>query len=103
MKVQNIVATEKYTDKQGQEKKSYRSIGKVFTYDDGGQSVLFETIPLNWDGRATFYDIKPREQQGGYNQQPQQQQPAATYENNQGQQVSQQQYNQNQQQSLPRQ
>ncbi len=73
MKVQNLVVTEKYTDKQGQEKKAYKTIGKVFTYDDGGMSVKIEMMPVGaWDGNANVYDIQPKQQQHG---QPQQQQP----------------------------
>jgi len=74
MKVQNLVVTSKYM-KDGEEKKAYKNIGKVFTYDDGGQSVLIESMPVgNWDGRASIYDIKPREQQAPQ-QQPQRQEP----------------------------
>ena len=82
MKVQNIVVTEKYTDKQGQEKKAYKTIGKMFTYDDGGVSIKIEMVPVGaWDGNANVYDIQPKQTQnsshnsGQYGQQqaPQQQ------------------------------
>ena len=58
MKVQNIVVSESYTNKQGEEKKKYINIGTIFTYDDGGQSIKMDTIPLGWDGKAAIYDRK---------------------------------------------
>ena len=62
MKVQNLVVTEKYM-KNGEEKKAYKTIGKLFTYDDGGMSVKIEMVPTGaWDGNASVYDIQPRQQ-----------------------------------------
>ena len=79
MKVQNLVVTEKYT-KNGEEKKAYKTIGKLFTYDDGGQSIKLDMVPTGaWDGNANVYDIQPRQQQHA---QPQWQQ--ANYNTPQG-------------------
>ncbi len=98
MKVQNLVVTEKYTN-NGEEKKAYKTIGKLFTYDDGGQSVKLEMIPTGaWDGNASVYDIKPRDgQQPQQQQAPQQQQ----YQAPQNQQQQYQQPQQGQQQMPP--
>lgn len=48
-KVQNLVAStkDKYTDKEGNEKSSYVTIGKVFTNDEGFQSVMIDFMPTN--------------------------------------------------------
>ena len=105
MKVQNLVVTEKYV-KNGEEKKAYKTIGKLFTFDDGGQSVKLEMIPTGaWDGNANVYDIKPRQEahgqqnhSGNSNAMPQQQYSAPQ---NQQQQYQQQQAPQVVQENLP--
>lgn len=59
MKVQNIVAiTWTYTNKSGEEKKQYTTIGKLLTKDNGNQSIKIETVPLWWDWWASIYDQK---------------------------------------------
>ena len=76
MKVQNLVVTEKYM-KNGEEKKAYKTIGKLFTFDDGGMSIKIEMVPTgNWNGNANVYDIKDRAPQ---HVAPQQSQPNPAY------------------------
>jgi len=93
--VKNIVATTGTYMKDGQEKKSYLTVGKLFIYDDGGMSIKLEAVPTNFDGNLSVYDRERNQQQGGNNQQQQggynQQQPQGQYQqpqqgyNNQGQ------------------
>ena len=61
MQVKNIVTTSIY-QKDGIEKKRYTNIGTAFIYDDGGISIKLDTIPLQWDGKATLYDQQQKEQ-----------------------------------------
>lgn len=67
-----------YKDRQtGEEKKRYTTIGKVFTYEDGSQSIKFETIPVGqeWSGWASIYPIRDkheRQNMHGGERQPQQ-------------------------------
>ena len=78
-KTQDItVITGEYV-KDGQTKKRYLTIGTLFTYDDGGTSIIMDAIPVGWDGRASVYDRRPREQQQQPQQGYQQQQPQQGY------------------------
>lgn len=65
-KVQNLVFAEKYTTKTGEEKKKYTNIGKVFTNEEGYQSVKIEFMPLDLNkGFINIMDqkeFKPEEQ-----------------------------------------
>ena len=68
------IVTGEYTNAQGEQKKSYMTIGTLFIYDDGGMSLKLDAAPIG-GGNISFYEKKPKEnnqQQGGY--QPQQQQ-----------------------------
>lgn len=57
--IKNIVAiTWSYTNKQGEEKKQYTTIGKLIEKEDGKMSVKLDTIPTNWDWWANVYDKK---------------------------------------------
>lgn len=82
----NIVAiTGTFTNRQGEEKKSYLTVGTLFIYDDGGFGIKLDAVPTNFDGNLKVYDKeqKPQQQtgqhapqgqqpqQGSYNQQPQ--------------------------------
>jgi hypothetical protein len=44
-------AVGKYTDQQGQERTSWRTIGRVIQ-SDRGASIKLDTIPVGWDGWA---------------------------------------------------
>ena len=55
-----------YTDKQGMQKKSYLTIGKLFIYNDGGMSLKLDALPLAGQN-INFYPRKPKEQNQNYN------------------------------------
>lgn len=58
MEVKNICVGRKYTDKQGEEKTQWNTIGKFFVNDEGKQSIVLDMIPTNWDGRAMIFEQK---------------------------------------------
>lgn len=61
-KTHDIVAvTGTYTDKSGQEKKRYQTIGSVIETRNGPM-IKLETVPLGWDGWAYMNEPKPREE-----------------------------------------
>lgn len=62
------IVTGEYTNAQGEQKKSYLTIGTLFIYDDGGMSLKLDAVPVN-GGNINFYDIKPKDDNG---QRPQQ-------------------------------
>jgi hypothetical protein len=62
------IITGQYTDNQGQNKKSYLTIGTLFIYQDGGMSLKLDAMPTNGQN-INFYPRKPKE----HNQAPQQQ------------------------------
>lgn len=62
-KLYNVVAiTGKYTDRQGNEKNRYLTIGAVIQTDKG-MSLRIESIPTGWDGWAGLYEPQEDEQQ----------------------------------------
>jgi hypothetical protein len=64
--VYDAVATiGKYTDKNGNEKKRYVNVGKVFE-SENGLSLKLDAIPVGqeWTGWISFFVPKEREQQG---------------------------------------
>ena len=67
MEFKDIVVATEYQTKTGEAKKKYQNIGTLFVYDDGGMGIKLDSIPLNWDGKASVYEKK------GDQQQPQQQ------------------------------
>lgn len=91
------IAIREYTDGQGQQKKVWKTIGEMITWDDGKQS--FELWGAgghvkgsvfaqdNNNGQASPQNQAP--QNGGYNQAPQggyqQNQPSHNFNNNQNQ------------------
>ena len=99
------ITTGEYTNNNGENKKSYLKIGTLFVYADGGMSLKLDAMPIS-GGNISFYDRKPREnngQQQPQQQQQQQQQPQQGYSQQQqpqqqqggyGQQQPQQQYQQ---------
>lgn len=62
--VYDAVATiGKYTDKQGNEKKRYLTVGKVFESEGGGLSLKLESVPVTpeWSGWISFFVPKDME------------------------------------------
>ena len=97
MRKLNISVPTKYTDRNGDTKTKWVTIGGLVVADDGKIFGNIDAIPVdkNWDGTINCFDREERQQQGqqqggGY------QAPATNYENRQGQQQTQQQYQQNQ-------
>lgn len=60
----DVVVTQRYQDRDGNEQKRYVNIGSVIETSKG-MSIKLESIPLGWDGWAAFYEPKPREGQQG--------------------------------------
>jgi hypothetical protein len=50
----------KYTDKQGNEKKRYVTVGSVFSDDQGRMSLKLDAVPCSpeWSGWISFYEPK---------------------------------------------
>ena len=61
MKRQNLVVTEKYL-KDSIEKKKYTVIGSLITWDNGGQSIQVDVVPIGWNGKASVYEKREREE-----------------------------------------
>jgi hypothetical protein len=62
-KVYNVVAiTGKYTDRDGNEKNRYVTIGAVIQTDKG-MSLRMEAIPTGWDGWAGLYEPEEKQQE----------------------------------------
>lgn len=53
----------KYTDRNGDEKKRYLTVGAVFENDEGHLSMKLEAVPVGteWSGWLSFYIPKERE------------------------------------------
>lgn len=61
-KLYNVVAiTGKYTNRQGEEKNRYVTIGAVIQTDKG-MSLRLEAVPVGWDGWAGLYEPQEEEQ-----------------------------------------
>lgn len=71
--IKNICYGRKYTDKSGNEKTQWTTIGKLFIKDDGKMSIQFDLIPTAWNGNCAVFD-NDREQVPQKPQQPQAQQ-----------------------------
>lgn len=58
-----VAVTGTYTDRQGNEKKRYTTIGTLFQYDDGGLTLKLDSVPVGegWNGFVNFYDIEERQ------------------------------------------
>lgn len=59
-----------YTNKQGEKKKRYLTVGAVMEGDDGRMALKLDALPTNpdWSGWISFYE--PKQQEGGYQQRP---------------------------------
>jgi hypothetical protein len=50
------VANGTYTDKAGQEKTSWLTIGKVIEKQNGGLTLKLDCVPVAFDGWVQFFD-----------------------------------------------
>ena len=60
-----VVVTGTYTNKTGEEKKRYQTIGTVFLDKDDNLKLKIDTIPLvegGWSGWANCYDIEEKQE-----------------------------------------
>jgi hypothetical protein len=77
-----------YTNKQGEKKKRYLTVGAVMEGNDGRMALKLDALPTNpeWSGWIAFYE--PKQQDGGYQQRPapqrQEQRTAMTYQKQDG-------------------
>lgn len=55
-----VAATGTYTNKQGEEKKSWMKIGKVLQTQKGF-SLKLDAVPVGWDGWAMLAEPKEQE------------------------------------------
>lgn len=60
-KSHDAVYVERYTDRNGAEKKRYTNIGSLLVRDDGSMALKLEAIPVNFSGWVAFYEPKPKE------------------------------------------
>lgn len=61
-KIYDIVATTgEYQTRDGQTKKRFTNIGAVFQTKNG-MSMKLESVPIGWNGWASFYEPKERAQ-----------------------------------------
>lgn len=58
----DVVVSEKYQDRDGNEKTRYINIGAVFETQKG-LSIKLESLPIGWNGWASFYEPKPKDGQ----------------------------------------
>jgi len=59
-KVMNaVITTGEYTNRVGEKKKNYLTIGKLFIYSNGGMSLKLNAVPLQ-NQVINFYDIKSK-------------------------------------------
>jgi len=64
-RIKRIVATVgEYTDREGNQKKRYATIGTLLERDNGSQSIKIENIPVGWNGWASFYDFDEKREAG---------------------------------------
>ena len=59
-KWKDVVATVRYTDKTGAEKKRYVNCGAAFD-SDKGINLKIDNLPVGWDGWLSLYDPKPKD------------------------------------------
>ncbi len=61
-----VIVTGEYTNNQGEKKKSYTNIGKLFIYANGGMSLKLDAMPMGGQN-INFYDVKPKSQNNNNN------------------------------------
>jgi len=53
-----VASLGKYTDRQGQEKTRYHTMGKLMQRDDGSHCLKIDSMPVGeWNGWISFYDL----------------------------------------------
>ena len=70
-KTHDAVYVERYSDRDGNEKKRYTNIGALFTREDGSMSVKLESIPVAFSGWISLYVPKQKEERPQRNAQAQ--------------------------------
>lgn len=55
--------TGSYTGRDGTTKNNYTRIGTATEFDGGGMLLEIVAIPINWNGKASLFLQKPREDQ----------------------------------------
>ena len=64
-----VAVTGTYQDGVGNEKKRYTNVGTLFQRDDGSFTLKMDSVPVEWNGWISFYDLdeqkKPDAQQSG--------------------------------------
>jgi hypothetical protein len=58
-----VVVTGTYTNREGQEKKRYQTIGSVFVDDGNNLKIKMDSTPLvegGWNGWANCYDVEEK-------------------------------------------
>ena len=63
-----VIVVGEYTDTQGQKKKNYLAIGKLFIFNDNGMSLKLDALPPHGQS-INFYPPKQKEQPNGQPQQ----------------------------------
>ena len=62
-----VITTGEYRTKQGELKKSYLTIGKLFIYHGGGMALKLDAFPTG-NQVINFYPMKSKPKQQQYNQ-----------------------------------
>ena len=60
----DAVYSEKYTDREGNEKTRYTNLGSLLERDDGSLTLKLESLPIGFTGWVNFYEPKAREEGG---------------------------------------
>lgn len=60
-KTHDAVYSEKYTDRDGNEKTRYTNIGSLLTRDDGSMTLKLESLPIGFNGWINLYEPKPKD------------------------------------------
>lgn len=67
----NLCTPREYTDRQGNKKTSWLTIGKIFYTDKGSSFIKVDCIPTgNWDGVAQVFDERNQQEQPTESQSP---------------------------------
>lgn len=68
-KLEIMVKTGTYTDREGQEKARWTKIGAVFE-NNGGMFGSLDLIPVNWDGRFSLFEPRDRDASASHSAAP---------------------------------
>jgi hypothetical protein len=58
-----VTTTGKYINKQGEEKNTYHTLGKMLKRDDGSFYLKIDSLPLNFSGWVNLYELDEERQQ----------------------------------------